>query len=144
MQLNQVKERIQEANGNRSRAPFQGARSLITLRSIESRERSFAARAYAGAPSLRCSSLVAPMLRPSSLGDSLPSISLHIVATTQWWVKLCIRVRSRAVLQTARSLITDRLRVSVRHLSPLRCSPLRKEPPRPALRYPSILHNYGW
>ena len=58
----------------------------ITLRSIESMEHSFAARAYAGAPSLeapslRCSSLgasslVAPMLRPSSLGDSMPSISL--------------------------------------------------------------------
>lgn len=33
MQLNQVKERFQEANGNRSRAPFQGAHSLICLRS---------------------------------------------------------------------------------------------------------------
>ena len=52
MQLNQVKERSQEANGNRSRAPFQGARSLITIRSIESME----------PPSLRC----------SSLGDSSP------------------------------------------------------------------------
>ena len=59
---------------------------------------SFAAGAFAGAPSLeapslRCSSLgtsslVAPMLRSSSLVDSLPSISLPIDATAQWRVKL--------------------------------------------------------
>jgi hypothetical protein len=36
--------------------------------------------------------------------------------------------------ERARLLITVRSRVSVRHLSPLRCSPLRKEPPRHALR----------
>ena len=75
-------ERIIEYCGRvRSRAPFSasllyapaGARSLITLRSIESREHSYASRSYAGAPSLeahslrcsslRASSLVAPMLR---------------------------------------------------------------------------------
>ena len=67
------------------------ARELITLRSIESREppslrepaqellrskllRSAALRSKA-------SSLVAPLLRPSSLVDSLPSISLPIDAT---------------------------------------------------------------
>ena len=70
----------------RSRAVLQTARSLITIRSIESLESPSLREHYAGAPSLeapslRCSSLgasslVAPMLRASSLGDSMPSISL--------------------------------------------------------------------
>ena len=76
-----------------SREVLQTSRSLINIRSIESREHSIAARAYAGAPSLeapslRCSSLgasslVAPMLRPPPLGDSLPSISLLTENSTE-------------------------------------------------------------
>jgi hypothetical protein len=167
---------------------YERARLLITLRSIESREPPFAARAYAGAPSLeapmlRCSSLgasslVAPMLRPSSLGDSLPSISLTIDATAENWIlpyipqahnstpppAPCSRrpssplalwrsgrsVRQLAAPRPARGGLNYpaypkrtkaeysgkvRSRVSVRLRSPLRCSPLRKEPSRHALAH---------
>ena len=86
------------------------------------------------APSLRCSSLgasslVAPTLRPSSLGDSLPSISLptenSIPCKTPSTriAEYCSRVRSRAPLQGARSLITIRSIESMESPS-LRCSSL--------------------
>ena len=52
-----------------------------------------------------------------------------------------VALRCERSRPATRLLITIRLRVSVRHLSPLRYSPLRKEPPRPALRYPWMLQN---
>ena len=70
MQLNQVKERSQEANGNRSRAPFQGARSLITIRSIESWSllRSVALRSETPCPLSRC----LPKIQPNRPNFPLP------------------------------------------------------------------------
>lgn len=90
-----------EATPNRSRAPFQGARSLITIRSIESME----------SPSLRC----------SSLGDSMPSISLPTENSIP-----CNTVRTVQPIRTI--LITLRYHWETAH-----------PPPAPRSRAPGII-----